>query len=71
MRNDKYFRNIKKFYDISLKIFIVCGKNSFNLSGAKKIINETLIKTLNIFTKNEIPIYEELIESINQLIILN
>ena len=63
--------DIKKFLsDISFKkIFIVCGKNSFNLSGAKKIINETLIKknTQYFYKKNEIPIYEELIELINQI----
>ena len=58
--------DIKKFLnDISFKkIFIVCGKNSFSLSGAKEVINESLINknTKYFYKKNEIPIYEELIE---------
>ena len=63
--------DIKKFLnDISFKkIFIVCGKNSFSLSGAKEVINESLINknTKYFYKKNEIPIYEELIELIKEI----
>ena len=63
--------DIKKFLnDISFKkIFIICGKNSFLLSGAKKVINESLINknTQYFYKKKEIPIYEELIELIKEI----
>ena len=63
--------DIKKFLnDTSFKkIFIVCGKNSFSLSGAKEVINESLINknTKYFYKKNEIPIYEELIELIKEI----
>jgi alcohol dehydrogenase class IV len=63
--------DIKKFVsDKSFKkIFIICGRNSFYSSGAEKFLKNFLItKEKNFFYKNsEIPIFEELINIINNV----
>ena len=58
----KKFLNDKSFK----KIFILCGKNSFLASGAKKFIDENLpYKEIKYFyKKSNIPILDELIEII-------
>lgn len=51
------------------KIFIICGRNSFFNSGAEKLIKNYLkTKDKIFFYKNsEIPIFEELVEIINNV----
>ena len=63
--------DIKKFInDKSFKkIFVLCGKKSFVISGAEEtfrnIVND---KDIKIFYKNsELPVFEELIEIINNI----
>ena len=64
-------QDIKKFInDKSFKkIFVLCGKKSFVISGAenlfKKIITDKEIKLF--YKKSELPILDELIEIINNI----
>ena len=63
--------DIKKFLNDNSfkKIFILCGKNSFITSGAKKFIEESLIKkeVKFLYKISNIPILEELIKIINDI----
>ena len=63
--------DIKKFLNDNSfkKIFILCGKNSFVTSGAKKFIEESLIKkeVKFLYKISNIPILEELIKIINDI----
>lgn len=50
------------------KIFILCGKKSFETSGAKKLFNKIKNKEIKYFYKtSEIPILKELIEIIKEI----
>ena len=51
------------------KIFILTGKNSFEISGAKKMLNNFFLnKKTKIFYKNsEIPVLEELTDIVNDI----
>lgn len=63
--------DLKKFLtDKSFrKIFILCGENSFHISGAKKFLNEILTnKDIKIFyKKSEFPILKELTDIIKEV----
>jgi len=63
--------DIKKFLNDNSfrKIFILCGKNSFLTSGAKKFIEETLVekKTKFLYKNSNIPILEELVKIIKDI----
>jgi len=61
----KNFINDKSFK----KIFLLCGKKSFITSGAKVSFDKLLFnKEIKVFYKNsELPIFEELIEIINNI----
>ena len=65
------FEDIKKFInDKSFnKIFILCGKKSFVISGAKNLFKKFISdKEVKFFYKNsELPILEELIKIINEI----
>jgi alcohol dehydrogenase len=63
--------DIKIFLDDNnfKKIFILCGKNSFLTSGAKKFLDETLTKKeIKFYYKiSNIPILEELVKIIKEI----
>ena len=61
----KKFINDKSFN----KIFLLCGKKSFEISGAKNLFKRFIIdKEVKFFYKNsELPILEELIKIINEI----
>jgi alcohol dehydrogenase class IV len=61
---------IKFIHDKSLKkIFVLCGKKSFDNSGAKFFFDSLLVnKEIKLFYKSsELPIFEELIKIINDI----
>ncbi|WP_440938061.1 iron-containing alcohol dehydrogenase [Candidatus Pelagibacter sp.] len=65
LKDLKVFLNDKKFK----KILIFCGKKSFEISGAKKFI-ENFIKdkeTEILFKNSDIPIFEELINIVKKI----
>ena len=61
----KKFINDKSFN----KIFLLCGKRSFEISGAKNLFKKIISdKEVKFFYKNsELPILEELIKIINEI----
>lgn len=63
--------DIKKFINDNSfkKIFVLCGKKSFVTSGAEELFkNKANNKDIKLFYKNsELPIFEELIEIINNI----
>ena len=63
--------DIKKFINDNSfnKIFVLCGKKSFNTSGAEIFFKGSLKnKEIKLFYKNsELPVLEELIEIINAI----
>ena len=61
----KNFINDKSFK----KIFVLCGKKSFETSGARILFNKFLqTKKVKLFYKNsELPILKELIQIINDI----
>ena len=51
------------------KIFILCGKQSFKISGAENLINKMIInkETKKLYKNSDFPILEELIEIIKEI----
>ena len=51
------------------KIFILCGKKSFTISGAENFINKMIVnkEIKKLYKNSNIPLLEELIEIINEI----
>jgi len=51
------------------KIFILCGKKSFTISGAENLINKMIVnkETKKLYKNSDFPVLEELIEIIKEI----